>query len=136
MKQRGFTLMELMITVAIVGIIAAVAYPSYTAHLAKSRRAQAQAELVRLVNLQEQYYLDHRSYAGDLTKLGEAANPLSVAEGHFSISATASAGTMTLTAAAGSDQQKLDGDCAKLMITHAGSKTSKNKSGGDSNGCW
>jgi type IV pilus assembly protein PilE len=62
-KARGFTLVELMIAVAIVGILAAIATPWYTAHLKKARRADTQAYLMDLSNRQQQYLLDARTYA-------------------------------------------------------------------------
>lgn len=62
-RFAGFTLIELMITVAIVGILAAIAYPSYQDHLRKSRRAAAQTFLMEVGNRQQQYLLDARNYA-------------------------------------------------------------------------
>ena len=62
-KQVGFTLIELMITVAIVGILAAVAYPSYTTHVIKSNRRAAQAQMLDIANRQQQFLLANRSYA-------------------------------------------------------------------------
>ena len=62
-KQIGFTLIELMITVAIVGVLAAVAYPSYTTHITKSNRRAAQAQMLDIANRQQQFLLANRAYA-------------------------------------------------------------------------
>lgn len=62
-KAVGFTLIELMIAVAIVAILAAIAYPSYIEHLTKSRRASAQAFMTDAASRQQQYLLDARTYA-------------------------------------------------------------------------
>lgn len=61
--NRGFTLMELMITVAIVGILAAIAYPSYTDYVIRGHRAAAKSEMMDIANRQQQYFLANRGYA-------------------------------------------------------------------------
>lgn len=68
-KQRGFTLVELMIAVAIIAILAAIAVPNYSQHLLKSRRAAADSFLMNIAQLQEQYLLDNRSYAPSMAVL-------------------------------------------------------------------
>lgn len=70
--SRGFTLIELMITVAIVGILAAVAYPSYQDHVRKSARRAAQAEMMDIANRQQQFLMAKRTYVpyADLTAAG------------------------------------------------------------------
>lgn len=63
-KQQGFSLLELMITVAIIGIIAAVAYPSYLSFVEKSRRADGQATLLSFAGAMERYFTINNSYCG------------------------------------------------------------------------
>jgi type IV pilus assembly protein PilE len=64
---RGFTLIEMMIVVAIVAILAAVALPSYTAHVVRAARVQAQAELLELASLQEKIFLNSNNYSASVT---------------------------------------------------------------------
>ena len=68
--QLGFTQIELMIVVAIIGILAAVAYPSYQNHVRKGNRATAQAFMMDVAQRQQNHLLNNRSYATSLTELG------------------------------------------------------------------
>ncbi|KZZ64622.1 hypothetical protein A3765_10955 [Oleiphilus sp. HI0130] len=62
-KQKGFTLIELMIVVAIIGIIASIGYPRYTESVSKSRRGNAQAEMLSLSSALERYYTQNNHYS-------------------------------------------------------------------------
>ena len=67
LKVRGFTLIELMITVAIVGLLSAIAYPSYNSSILKGKRAQGRTALVELMQQQERYFTERNCYLGFTT---------------------------------------------------------------------
>ena len=125
-KQHGFTLIELMITVAIIGILAAVAYPSYTSYIIKGNRAAAKAQMLNIANRQQQFMLANRAYATKamLTTSGYAL-PTEVST-KYSYSITLGTGAVpgyliTFTAIG---NQASDGD---LTINSEGVKTPPNK---------
>lgn len=70
-KQTGFTLLELMITVALIGIVASIALPQYKSQVAKSKRSGAQSAVLELANMMEREKLNNGGYAS-LTNLPEA----------------------------------------------------------------
>ena len=71
-KQRGFTLIELMVVVIIVAVLAAIALPAYQNQVIRGHRAAAKSAMLDIANRQEQFLLANRKYAGDVTELGYA----------------------------------------------------------------
>jgi len=70
MKNKGFTLIELMIVVAIIGILVSVVLPGYRNYILEGQRSDMQGKLLSIADLQERYYIDNFSYADDMKKLG------------------------------------------------------------------
>lgn len=131
MKQnssQGFTLIEVMIAVVIIGILAAIAYPSYIDYIVKSGRSEGVAAVMKVANLQEQYYLDNRAYTTDMTKLGLSASPFLTEHGYYSV-ASAGTSSFTITATAKGSQASRDSTCTTITMTSAGVK-------GPSTECW
>ncbi len=124
-RNRGFTLMEVMIVVVVIGILAAIAFPSYQEHMRKGRRAAAQSHLMDVAQRQQQYLLDARSYAPDLTVLNVATPPavLSYYNAPLISTPVGTRPTFTVTIAPKGPQTP-DGD---LSIDSAGLKTPPGK---------
>lgn len=87
-RQAGFTLIELMIAVAVVGLLAAVAYPSYMSQVAKGRRADAKQALLGLAQKMERRYTERGTYVG--ATLGDTGlAPVVSSGGHYTLAITA-----------------------------------------------
>ncbi|WP_417659709.1 type IV pilin protein [Pseudidiomarina sp.] len=116
-KLSGMTLIELMIVVAIIGIIAAIAYPNFTNYVKQGRRADAMGELMKLQMAQEEYRLRNASYA-TIADLGFTSS-----SEFYTFSVTnIGAETYTLTATA-TGAQTSDTDCATMSINQNDQKT-------------
>jgi type IV pilus assembly protein PilE len=92
---RGFTLIELMIAVAVVGIITAIAYPSYTEYVARGRRAQMTAELLAAQQWMERFYSENLRY--DKNSAGTATTDSTQFPARFSTSPRAGEGSAAYT---------------------------------------
>ena len=130
-RARGFTLVEVIVTVAIVAILAAVALPSYRDHVRTSRRSEAQAYLMSVAARQQQFLIDTRSYAAALATIG-IATPTNVNAAYNVTLVTAGGPPPTFTLAAtpkpGTDQ--VQEKCGVLGIDQTGAKTASLTS------CW
>ena len=127
-KNKGFTIMELMIVVAIVGILAAVALPAYTQYIVRTKRADATGALMAATNAMERHRANNFSYAGaaagtTFTNWVPTDGPASAA--YYNLTLVVAARTYTITATAtGSQSLSLDSTPEEtLTVNEQGQKT-------------
>ncbi len=134
-KQSGFTMIELMIAVAVVAILVAIVYPGYQGYIVRAHRAVGEGSLLEIASRQEQYFATNSTYANALGLLGytdtyyvdREGDGTSSTNGIYQISVTVEAGapftTYQLTATRRNYQTR-DDDCGDLGLSHRGEKTS------------
>lgn len=151
-RARGFTLIELVVTMLIAATLAAIAIPSYSNYVRKSRRVEARSALLDMASLQERYFSTQNVYSALPSDLGFSGSyPVTVGNGYYTVTlsqnqaavapSATSAGTaaffeFTATTVATSDQAK-DTTCAKFVVNSQGVQTASNSASVDTTAtCW
>ncbi|UTW11244.1 type IV pilin protein [Marinobacterium rhizophilum] len=122
-RKNGFTLIEVMIVVVIVGIIASFAVPSYVRYVRDSKRSEGQVALMSLSTQLERCFTEGFSYVGASCPTASVDSQ----SGYYSLSISAAATSYTLTA----EPNFQDSQCGDLTLTHTGSRGSS-----AGNACW
>lgn len=131
--MHGMTLVELLIVVLVVSILAAVSYPNYRDYVARAKRNEAKAALLKIASNQERVYLQTGSFTEDLTQLGFGSDPYDTESDTYTVDIVAgsadAAGYTAVATYKGSDAEK--DKCKTFTINEAGVKGSA-----PYNGCW
>ena len=132
MKNAGFSLIEVVIVVAIVGILAAIALPGYQESVRKGNRSDGQAALLEAASRMERYFYDNNTYTSNLTLIGyTSASNVATSEGHYTLAVDGEPGdgscpiaTCFAVTATAINAQAADGD---LSMNSLGQKTPTEK---------
>jgi type IV pilus assembly protein PilE len=143
--SRGFTLIELMVTIVIVAILAAIAGPSYTSQVRKSRRTEARTALLDAAAREERYFATNNFYTTLPANLGYgAAFPVIIGSQYYNLNVTctgaAAAGTNCsggfLAAATAINTQAKDTACASLTVDNTGAQGATGTDPNAATTCW
>lgn len=129
-RQRGFTLIELVIVVAIVALLAAIALPAYNKYVQKSRRSYAYDALTAEQTALERCYAAVFTYVGCAAVPASAVAPPAPATSYYTVTAVTAASTYALTATT-LGAQVADTTCTTLTLNSTGVRTAQNSGGSD-----
>ena len=143
-RERGFTLIELMIAIVILGLLVSIALPAYSDYVIRGQRQAGKNMLHRIADRQEQYFMDNKQYADDLSDLGYPGETIGVGrDGEVSDATDAgrvyvmsltntTATSYTIVATPQLNQASKDTQCGKLSLTHLGVRDAS----GSGSKCW
>lgn len=140
-RKQGFSLIELMVVVAIIAILAAIAVPWWGRYTFRARRADGQKLLMQIAQSEERYYTDYNHYPADASSLGYASASVTSENGYYVVtlasSPAAPAGQGYIAKAAPQGVQSKD-VCGSLSIDNTGQKLpAPSNVAANSNGrCW
>ena len=125
MKQpRGVTLIELLIVLAVIGILSAIAVPAYTEHTLKGRRAAAKAMLYEVLQHSERFYSENNTFTDDMADLGYGAGPTYLSENgsHAITLAAGPSGDLTTSVTISATPVAADAKCDVLSLSSNNAK--------------
>jgi len=141
MRSRGFTLLELLITVAIAAILSAIAYPSFVESIRKGRRADAVEFMTKVQQAEEQWRANNSFYTTDLSstglKVASVTSDAPSSKGYYTVSVTvpgATSGSAYTIIAKATGAQAADVKCASMSIAVAGGQITYDSTSGQA--CW
>lgn len=126
MKKNGFTLIELMVTVLIVGVLASISIPTYQNFTMKTRRTEGKSLIMDIMQRQEKYYNENNTYTTNLTQLGYPTTIVLSDKGYYAVTATAAIDGITnnvILTADPKDTQVKDTECGSYILNSTGLKT-------------
>jgi type IV pilus assembly protein PilE len=126
--SRGLSLIEVTVGLALAGVVASMALPSYQQQLAKAKRAEAVSALTRLMMAQEEFRANHGSYALNLMALKGLGGPLE----HFDITLVAMHGSAYIARASARPDTPVEGGCQQITLSVADGHITQ----GPSEHCW
>jgi type IV pilus assembly protein PilE len=135
--QKGFTLVEMMIVVAIIAVLAAIAVPNYSEQVRKSRRSDAKVALEQTAQTLERCFVDNNTFVFHAINAPSCPQTFTTHDGYYTITVAATPTSYNLTAQPTSKGGQ-DGDrqCFQMILASNGIRASKDKLGTYNDYCW